>query len=236
MVEQYIYPGSELALFAKAFHWKRYFSSHIKTYIQKNVVEVGAGIGATTALLNQGTASKWILLEPDEVLARALSERIDRHEFPENCEVLVGTLAQLSHVNKIDTIIYIDVLEHIEDDINEMKRASGLLNENGHLIILSPAFPSLFSPFDKALGHHRRYTIRNLKKIMPEEMKVVELKYLDTIGFVASLANRLLLKQSYPTEKQISVWDKMLIPISKITDKIFLHSFGRTVLAIWKKS
>jgi len=71
---------------------------------------------------------------------------------------------------------------------------------------------------------------------MPEEMKVVELKYLDTIGFVASLANRLLLKQSYPTEKQISVWDKMLIPISKITDKIFLHSFGRTVLAIWKKS
>jgi SAM-dependent methyltransferase len=236
MVEQYIYPGDELALFAKAINWKRYFSSYIKPYIKKNVLEVGAGIGATTAFLNDGTVSKWFLLEPDELMAKDLKEKIKRHEFPINCEVIRGTLEQVLHGDKFDTIIYVDVLEHIEDDANEVKKASGLLNENGHLIILSPAFPCLFSPLDKAIGHYRRYTIRNLKKIIPEALEIVLLKYLDTIGFVASFANRLLMRQSYPTAKQISVWDKMLIPVSKITDKIFLHSFGKTVLAIWKKS
>ena len=236
MVEQYIYPGSELALFEKAINWKRYFSSFIRPYIKKNVLEVGAGIGATTALLNDGTVTKWFLLEPDEEMARDLGEKITRHEFPANCEVIIGTLEQLSHRNKFDTIIYIDVLEHIENDSSEIEKASELLNEKGHLIILSPAFPCLFSPFDRAIGHHRRYTIRNLKKKIPSGLEVVELKYLDTIGFVASLANRLLLRQSYPTSKQITLWDKMLIPVSKITDKIFLHSFGKTVLAIWKKN
>jgi ubiquinone/menaquinone biosynthesis C-methylase UbiE len=236
MVEQYIYPGSELTLFAKAINWKKYFSPYIKPYIKKNVLEVGAGIGSTTALLNDGTVSKWLLLEPDEIMGNELKEKIDHHEFPPNCEVVIGTLEQLSQDKKFDTIIYIDVLEHIEDDRKEIKNASALLNENGHLIILSPAFPFLFSPFDKAIGHFRRYTIPDLKKIIPTSLVVVKLKYLDTIGFFASFANRLFLRQSYPTAKQIALWDKMLIPVSKITDKIFLHSFGKTVLAILKKS
>jgi len=235
MVEQYIYPGGELALFAKAINWKKYFSSQIKPYIKQNVLEVGAGIGSTTTLLNDGTVSKWLLLEPDEIMARKLREKIDRHEFPPNCEVVIGTLEQLSQDNKFDTIIYIDVLEHIDDDRKEIKNASEHLNENGHLIILSPAFSFLFSPFDKAIGHYRRYTMRDLKKIVPTALEVVKFKYLDTIGFFASFANRLFLRQSYPTAKQIAIWDKMLIPVSKITDKIFLHSFGKTVLAIWRK-
>src|SRR3979411_522143 len=199
MVEQYIYPGSELALFEKAINWKKYFSFFIKPYIKKNVLEVGAGIGATTPFLNDGSSSKWILLEPDVVMAKELKEKNDRGEFPVNCEVITGTLEQLSPGNKFDTIVYIDVLEHIEDDCSEIKKAAGLLSEKGHLIILSPAFPGLLNPFDKAIGHYRRYTIRNLKKIMPVELEVVEMKYLDTIGFVASLANKILMRQSYPT-------------------------------------
>jgi len=59
---------------------------------------------------------------------------------------------------------------------------------------------------------------------------------MDSMGFFASLVNKLLLKQSYPTHKQVQWWDKRLIPVSKITDRIFFYSFGKSILAVWKKN
>ena len=104
-----------------------------------------------------------------------------------------------------------------------------------HLVILSPAYNFLFSPFDQAIGHYRRYTTGMLRGIMPKDLKECRLQYLDTLGFFASLANKLLLRQHYPTQKQIAVWDRWMIPVSKWSDKIFFHSFGKSILGIWRK-
>ena len=116
-----------------------------------------------------------------------------------------------------------------------MAKASELLLNGGHLIVLAPACNFLFSPFDKAIGHYRRYSAQTLKPVMPGELKLLKLQYLDSGGFFASMANKLLLKQTYPTEKQIQTWDKFMIPVSKWTDKIFFHSFGKSILGIWRK-
>ena len=60
------------------------------------------------------------------------------------------------HDKKYDTILYIDVLEHIEDDYAEIKHAMGLLTSGGRIIIVSPAHNWLYNPCDKAVGHFRR--------------------------------------------------------------------------------
>ena len=137
---------------------------------------------------------------------------------------------------KFETILYIDVLEHIKDDKEELKKASEFLKEDGFLVVLSPAFQFLYSRFDDAIGHYRRYSANQLKKMTPEYMKLVNIQYLDSAGFFSSLANRLILKQLYPTADQITFWDKWMIPVSRITDQILLHSFGKTILATWKKN
>jgi 2-polyprenyl-3-methyl-5-hydroxy-6-metoxy-1,4-benzoquinol methylase len=235
MNEHYNYPGQELAFFEKAVNWKTYFSSYINSFIGNNVLEVGSGIGATTRLLNGGSAKTWTLLEPDEEMNKILQRKKENQSQFSNCIIRNETVFQLSSLEKFDTIIYIDVLEHIKDDKKEMIRATELLQLNGHLIILSPAYNFLFSPFDKAIGHYRRYTTETLKSAMPVELKLIQVKYLDSIGFFASLANKLFLKQSYPSEKQIQAWDKLMIPVSKWMDKIFFHSFGKSILGIWRK-
>ena len=235
MKDRYTYPGEELAFFEKAIHWKSYFASHIKPFTGKNVLEVGSGIGATTSLLNDGSATKWNLLEPDETMCAVLKEKISKQPQFSNCTIYNNTIFELNADQKFDTIIYIDVLEHIENDKEEMARAATLLENGGHLIILSPAYNFLFSPFDKAIGHYRRYTNASLKKAMPEELQQVKMNYLDSVGFFASLANKIMLKQSYPSEKQIRLWDRWMIPVSKWTDKIFLHSFGKSILGVWRK-
>ena len=222
-------------LFEKALKWKRYFSSFIKPYIQKDVVEAGAGIGANTLLLNDGSARSWTLLEPDTGMAAGLEKKLQQHELPANCKVVSGTLTQLKGF-PADTIIYIDVLEHIEKDKEELEAAAELLKPGGHVIILSPAFQSLFSPFDKAIGHYRRYTKATLRKIIPGQLEEVQLRYLDSTGYFMSLMNRMLLKQKYPTQKQVNFWNNYAVPVSGITDRIVLYSFGKTILGTWRKS
>jgi len=233
MNEQYKYPGDELILFENATHWKTYFSRIIRPYIKGTVLEAGAGIGGTTTLLNDGSAPKWVLLEPDASLSKTLQQKIDAKAFPPNTILRTGNIDNIAE--KYDTILYIDVMEHIESDKMEIQKAFTRLNAGGHIIILSPAFPTLYSPFDKAIGHHRRYTKKMTSELSPAGLSLVHNRYYDSAGFFASLMNKLLFRQQYPTLKQVLFWDRWLIPVSTFLDKITMHSFGKSIISIWKK-
>lgn len=235
MSTEYKYPGEELRLFETATNWKNYFASHISSYLTGKVLEVGAGIGGTTLLLNKGKADTWLLLEPDETMQLILQQKIKDKLFPSNCKAVQGTLDSLDKNERFDCIIYIDVLEHIESDAVEVKKATDHLVQGGHLIILSPAYQFLFSPFDKAIGHYRRYNRKTLSAIQPASFIREKVIYLDSIGFFASLLNKIALRQSYPAKKQVQFWDQWMVPVSKITDRIFFYSFGKSILAVWKK-
>jgi len=231
----YKYPGEELQLFETATNWKNYFASHISVFLKDRVLEAGAGIGGTTLLLNKDKADSWVLLEPDETMWQVLQQKINDKVLPSNCKAIQGTLNSLDKNDKFDCIIYIDVLEHIEADAAEVKKATDHLEQGGHLIILSPAYQFLFSPFDKAIGHYRRYNRKTLSAIQPASLIRKKVIYLDSIGFFASLLNKIVLRQSYPAKRQVQFWDQWMVPVSKITDRIFFYSFGKSILAVWKK-
>ena len=124
MTGAYKYPGEELAVFENASNWKAYFSSYILQYLKGKVAEVGAGIGSTTVSLNRGTASNWVLLEPDVAMAETLVKKIETKQLPSNCTVKKMTLSQLDTDEQFDCILYIDVLEHISNDKLEVNAAT----------------------------------------------------------------------------------------------------------------
>lgn len=225
------YIGSELELFAHAQQWKAYYKSLITPYFGKRVLEVGAGLGATTAALCDGTQEEWICLEPDSNLLSQLQSR----SLPGCCRPQLGFVATLAPDSCFDSILYIDVLEHIADDRAELDRASQHLAPGGHLIVLSPAYQFLFSPFDESIGHHRRYTRSTLSALAPSGCRLAELRHLDSVGLFTSLANRLFLRQPLPTYSQILFWDRRLVPISRLIDRLMGFRFGRSVVAIWEK-
>lgn len=235
MPDSFLYPGEELHLFEKALHWKKYFSSFILPYINDYVLEAGAGLGANTVFLNTGHSQRWLLLEPDMNMKEMLQSKLADGLLPANCKVAAGTIQELNPQEKFDSIIYIDVLEHIKEDGKEMQLAAELLVPGGHLIVLSPAFDLLFSRFDKEIGHYRRYTKSSLQQIIPRHLLPVHILYLDSIGFFLSLMNRWLLHQKYPTARQVNFWDRYIMFFSRIADKIVYYSFGKTILGVWKK-
>src|SRR5262249_50718587 len=155
LIMQYV--GTELDVFAIAVSWKKYVRDMLQPYIRGAVLEVGAGKGSFTIALSKIECTGWLFLEPDPTLPNEIRQRCAANQLPPNVNVVVGTEADLPQAQVFNTILYLDVLEHISDDEAEVRRASRRLAIGGRLIILSPAFPLLYSSFDAAIGHFRRY-------------------------------------------------------------------------------
>lgn len=229
------YVGSELDLFAAATVWKGYVRRRVRPYIGKRVLEVGAGHGGTTRVLFEPGVDRWVCLEPDAALAGRITQAVAAGELPPACETVVGTLVDAEPLGPFDTLLYMDVVEHIEDDRGELAHAARLLAPGGHLVVLSPAHQWLFTPFDKAIGHFRRYTRASLRAAGPADLEPVALDYLDSVGLLASLGNKLVLRSAMPNPNQIRVWDKFMVPVSKVVDPLVGRRLGKSVLGVWRK-
>jgi len=227
------YIGEELSLFRLAENWKRYVASRLRPHVSGDVLEVGAGMGANVPYYYRDDLGRYVALEPDARLCDDFRCQQVEGRIPARCELVQGTLETLPSNETFDSIIYIDVLEHIEDDRAEFRRAFERLRLGGQLSILCPAHNFLFSPFDKAIGHFRRYDKRMYREL--SDGPPLKLEYLDSVGMMASAANKLLLRQSYPNEKQILLWDRLFVRMSRLCDPLVLRSIGKSVLGVWRK-
>jgi SAM-dependent methyltransferase len=226
------YSGTELDLFAHVVHWKAYWRDAIRPHVRGRVLEVGAGFGSNTLWLRDLPWSEWTCVEPDALLARRLRAGV----LPDaRTRVVEGTLADVEDAPAFDCALYLDVLEHVEDDRGEARAALRRLAPGGRLVVLAPAHQSLYSPFDRAIGHFRRYDKDSLRAIGPPGATLVELRYLDSVGLLASLANRVLLRQGMPTERQLRFWDGRLVPVSRRLDPLLRHRLGKSILATWRR-
>jgi len=226
----------ELEVIRRATNWKRYLARRLGPHIAGDVAEVGAGLGAMTAVLCGSTAMSWLCLEPDPRMAARLDGAIADGDLHPVCRAHEGGLATLPDAPAFDTILYIDVLEHIEDDRTELATAARRLRPGGCLIVLSPAHQWLYSPFDRAIGHVRRYSRRDGARLRPTGMAPVAAEYLDSVGLAASLANKLLLRSSMPSLGQILIWDRLMVPLSSLLDPLMFGRLGKSVLFVWRRN
>jgi SAM-dependent methyltransferase len=225
------YIGEELALAEHATQWKAYYGALLRPYLRGRVLEVGAGIGGTTRALLDGRPTDWLCLEPDAALASQLAAWQAHTSQP--VRLRIGTLATLPTAEGLfDAILYINVVEHIEDDVAELARAYARLAPGGKLLVLVPAHQWLFSSFDAAIGHFRRYSRPQLRRVLPGHVRL--LLYLDSLGVLAAAASKLL-PQTYPTLAQIKIWDRGLVPLSRRLDPLLGYHVGKSVLAVVEK-
>lgn len=229
-----LYPGTELELFQHAVHWKSYWASRISSFLHGDILEIGAGMGSNTRFLLPKTAPRsWTCVEPDAHLFHQLQD-ICEGSYGCCVHTIHGTIKDIESDLRYDTILYLDVLEHIENDAGELAQAATLLRTNGHIVVLAPALTWLYSPFDAAIGHYRRYTKATIQRLSPPACRLVRTEYLDSFGIVVSCANRYLLKRANPTYRQIVIWDRIFVPLSILLDKLVKRQIGKSLVAIWK--
>ena len=223
------YPGAELDSFDKASIWRKYIFWNIKNYIKGFTLEVGAGIGSFTSNY-KSLASNITLSEIDTDNLDFVKEKFKTENFN-------FTSDYTKNINKnFDTIMYLNVLEHIKEDDKEILDAFEKLNPNGYLIILVPAHNKLYSKFDKAIGHYRRYDISFFKNIKLQKSKLVKLCFLDSAGYFLYYLNKIFFKEEvYPSKIKILIWDKIFTPFTFFLDKILMNKVGKNILYVIQK-
>jgi hypothetical protein len=201
----------------------------LSNYLYGDILEVGAGIGTNVPYLWNEHICTWTCLEPDYILAEQIEKNV---KYP--ITKIVGTTLDICNKKiKYDCLIYIDVLEHIEDDDMELDRAFNLLDKQGRIILLLPAHQSLYSSFDRQVGHFRRYNKKMIMKLVSRYTeKIKDFRYLDSIGYFLSIVNRYILGQNLPTQKQIRFWNNVIISFSQMIDPLIGYSFGKSCLVV----
>tara|TARA_B110001452_G_C15122136_1_gene391106 strand:+ start:53 stop:739 length:687 start_codon:yes stop_codon:yes gene_type:complete len=222
------YDGFELEHFDSASNFRKYQISLIKKFIKSNFLEVGAGKGGLVPFYKK-LAKDITILEPEKKLFKILKRKYA------NKKIKIKNQTIRSINKKFDTIIYYDVLEHIEHDLEEVKNAKKKLNKNGYLIFSVPAYQTFYSDFDKSVGHYRRYNKKNFIQFEKKTgLKIEKLVYYDSMGFIFLVLNKLFSLKQTNLKNKIYIWN-LLMPISKFIDLLTFNKFGKSLLCIFRK-
>jgi 2-polyprenyl-3-methyl-5-hydroxy-6-metoxy-1,4-benzoquinol methylase len=228
------YQREDLKLIKKAVNYHAYLANKCRPHIEnKDVLEVGAGIGAFAKNLTRQQPKSLTLLEPGEETYEELEKS------PPEGAIIQKKFSHehlSTHEGFYDTIIYNNVLEHIEDDIAELKTAQRLLKTGGHIVVFVPSHPYLYSAIDKELLHFRRYTIKGWEKLVSDLSLFENLKtvYINKIGVAGWLLNKYR-NATMQSEFMLKVYDKYVLPISSSLDPIFPRCFGLSLYSILRK-
>jgi SAM-dependent methyltransferase len=131
----------------------------------------------------------------------------------------------------LDGIYTLNVLEHIENDRAILSSLHDCIRPGGQLYIYVPAFQSLFSAMDRKVGHVRRYRLAELvEKCRKAGFEVTAGGYVDSLGFLASLAYRLLgAGDGTLSGNTIRLYDRYVFPLSQVLDSLTSRFFGKNV-------
>ena len=174
MIKQY--PELALERFDKADWWIKYVNTKIKKFLKDDILEVGAGFGSFTKSYMKNFQSI-TLTDMDDNSFSLLKKNF------KNYEKVKIVKSSVENINKtFNTILYFNVLEHIEEDTLEIESALKKLNTGGYLIILVPAHQKMYSKLDKAVGHFKRYDIDFFKKNQFKNAKTIKIQFLDILG------------------------------------------------------
>jgi len=192
----------------------------------KKILEVGAGTGAVSKyLVDRGLSVTAV--EPEGSLAeqiRGLIPQVDNFRLVKG-DSQTAYAQFMTEGRKFDAILYVSVLEHIFDDQGEFKSAEASLNIGGKLLIFVPALEFLFARIDAETGHFRRYTKNRLERLTAEAgLKIVSLKYFETVGIIPYLIIYKLLRKRDITKSSTDLYNNFVLPLSML---IYRLSRGR---------
>ena len=224
------YPEIATERFDDANFHINYCLSFINKFIKGNIIEIGAGCGSFTKNYYDSKIKSLTLTETDQLNIKNLQKK-----FEKNSNIRISDLSIDKIQSKFDTILYLHVLEHIKEDTNELKNAKNKLNDEGHLVIMVPAHQKIYGNLDKAVGHFRRYEKDFFKKNLLD-LELVSFRYLDSMGYLLYYLNKIFFKnETFPSKFKIFLWDKLFTPITILIDFLTNYSFGKCILAVYKK-
>jgi phospholipid N-methyltransferase len=226
------YPGRELEAMDFAENYHAWILEEIRPYLGRNVAEVGAGIGSISKLLLGESIDRLTAFEPSPDLFVSL----EKQAATDPRATAVNDYFSSRHsAAPFDSVVYLNVMEHIENDVEEMQNAFTGLKSGGHLLVFVPALQGLYSDFDKRIGHFRRYS-RNVLETRANKAGFTHprIRYFDVAGIIPWYVNFVMLRNTMQSGA-VAVYDRVVVPVMKVVEKIVTPPIGKNLLMIARK-
>lgn len=215
------------------FAWQSRMAS---VELGRRVLEVGCGLGNFTEYLKEHELV--VGIDVDEQCVD-----LHRRRFASSKNVVSKVLSATDESflelkrHRPDSIVCLNVLEHIEDDRLTLEHFREVLPPGGKVVLIVPAFPALYGPIDGLLGHYRRYTRTSLAATAEAAgLRATKLRFMNTVGFFGWWVNAKVLKRTEHSEEQIALFDRYIVPAMSRAETLFPPPFGQSLFAVLERN
>lgn len=233
------YVGKDLEAMDLAENYHQWILDVMKPFFGRHLVEVGAGTGSFSKMLLTTRPASLTLVEPSAMFG-SVEKSVAGHEDATTIryfnDIFRDAAGAIGDAQPPDTIIYVNVLEHIEDDVGELKTVFETLQPGGRLCIFVPAQPFLYSDFDRHIGHFRRYRKGDLVgRCEDARFKVVMARNFDLLGVIPWLIKYRLMRSVTMESGMVKLYDKFVVPAEKWIESKVPPFIGKNLLVIAEK-
>jgi len=228
------YSGTELDPLSLARNYYDMILGYFDGHVGSTVVEVGAGIGTFAAyLLERHAVQSLTLVEPAVNNFPVLRERFAGDN---RVGLFHGYLDDLPAGACPDTVVAVNVLEHVPDDAQFLHAAHRLLANGGKLLLFVPAQPWAYGSLDRAFGHVRRYTKPSLHALLAEAgFGILRCRHVNCIGLLPWLVWGRLLKRTSLSPRGIVLFDRLIVPWLSRIERRWEPPIGQSIVAVAQK-
>lgn len=218
-----------LEVMSDAIRYRRYLLGLLEPHCGRAILEVGSGLGDLADELKG--YDRLVVTDVDPGCLQELSRRFDGR--PE-VEVMPFDLRQDDHAaTSVDTVLAVNVLEHIDDDVAALRRMASVVAPGGTIVLFVPAYPSLYGPHDRAAGHVRRYVPDTLRSAVLRAGLTVEV--LHPVNFLGGVAWWVAVRIggcSSPRSSLVGLYDRLVVPMVRLMERRWHPPFGQSILCV----
>jgi SAM-dependent methyltransferase len=234
-MDQVSYEGADLQVLTELQNYYDWIMETFAPYVAGNVVEYGGGLGTVSARLLP-YVKQLTIVEPSSNLISFLQSRFSR----EPKVLIVGESLEMhaAHLDdgSLDTIVMVNVLEHVENDLQALYHLIRSLKSGGHLLIFVPALQQLMSELDRIHGHYRRYHKNDLiGKVSAAGGTILVCRYFDFFGIAPWLILNKLLRSTAFNPTLVRLQDKIVVPLCRRFERIVSPPVGKNLILVATK-
>jgi SAM-dependent methyltransferase len=215
-----------------AKNYNAWLADLTRPYLGDDPLEIGSGLGGNASLWLEAGVQRVTVSEIDDDVLQRLHARFD-----DDARVSVKRI-NLSEASEgsYSAVVGLNVLEHIEDDVEALRAAARLLAGGGRVVVFVPAFEFAMGKFDRAIGHYRRYTRRSLSDAFVEAgLHPETVRYVNAIGLPAWFVSVRLLGHEPREGLMLRAWDRGVIPVVRRIERRVSPPFGQSVLGVARR-
>jgi SAM-dependent methyltransferase len=237
----FTYTGRELEAMSEASNYHRWILQIFAPYLGRHLVEVGAGLGSFSELIVSNHACETLsLVEPSGEMYQQLDLRARRMPTMPRVQVYHASFPEaaplITACGSPDSIIYVNVLEHIEDDKAELGAVYRVLSDHGRVFLFVPALAWLYGAFDERVGHLRRYGKDELEeKLRRAGFQIIVSAYFDLVGIAPWWIKYRLLKSATLEPAGVKFYDRFIVPAARRFESVIKPPIGKNVIIVAEK-